>query len=80
MENILNITGTFLFVVRLSDGMSEPEKTFSYPELEIQTHFLNKPQDGEKLPCRVEYSKSGNVFTLNDRDSNIMMNFNLAGN
>jgi len=49
-------------------------------ELEIQAHFLNKLQDAEKLPSSMEYSKSGNVFTLNDRDSNIMMNFNLAGN
>lgn len=69
----------FLSDVRLSDGVGNTERTFSYSELEIQAHFLNELQDAEKLPSGIEDSKSGNVFTLNDSDSNIM-NFNLAGN
>lgn len=48
-------------------------------DLKIYTNCLNKFEDGRKLTSSIDYSGRGN-FTLSDQNSNIMSNFNLAGN
>lgn len=47
--------------------------------LKMYTDCLNKFEDGEKLTSSLDNSGRGN-FTLNYHNSNIMSNFNLAGN
>ena len=48
-------------------------------DFKIHTDSLNTFRDVKKLTSSVDYSGREN-FTLNDYNSNVMINFNLAGN